>query len=324
MTKIFYDREAILQLSDRAGYEAWLLEAIYKILEEELFHTFPDGVIYALGSSHPQFSSYMRANIVMGDWRRGFLEAGAPLVFTSTFKLLDMLLEWVLERNGYTSTHRFVEKIKMLKAHLTYPPFVEERCWLLERLRHLYESLEPLRGTIIHTRHFASTDGSLRVSSSKGGSIGSEVVISVQDLRTFATLCVSVLRYVQGAWILDSHKENLLRWQLDQLTHLHRMPVLGQKEPYSTTVRVFLAGDNPRAIDVEKVREDLQTRYPNYCCVFDMRTVQVVEGTIVAAYLFPWAVLDEVGKLADVSQYRVGIPQDLDLSHYATDVGGTF
>ncbi|MBD5805172.1 hypothetical protein AZOA_46200 [Azoarcus sp. Aa7] len=318
MTKVFYDQEAILELSDRVSYEAWLLEAIYNLLEEELFPTFPDGVIYALGSSNPQFIAHSRSNIVIGDWRPGFLEAGAPLVFTSTFKLLDMFLEWVLERNGHASTHRFAEKIKTLKGTLTYPPVVENRPWLQERLRCLYEAFEPLRGTIIHSRHFASVDGSLRVSSSKGGNVGLELQINAPALRTFAMLCVSVLRYVEGTWSLDPHKENLLRWQLDQLAHLHLMPALGQKEPYRTTVRVFLEGEDPRSVDVAKVRKDLERQYPQHSSVFDLRALQVRGETVIAAYLFPFAVLDEVGNLADASQYCMELPQDLDPQHYST------
>jgi len=51
--------------------------------------------------------------------------------------------------------------------------------------------------------------------------------------------------------------------------------------------------------------------------VFDLRALQVVEGTVIAAYLFPWAVLDEVAKLADASQYRVEVPKDMDPRHFA-------
>jgi hypothetical protein len=139
-------------------------------------------------------------------------------------------------------------------------------------------------------------------------------------LRTFAVLCVSVLRYVEGSWSLDPHEEELLRWHLDQLAHLHLMPALGQKEPYRTTVRVFL-DDDPRSVDVANVRKDLKTRYPLHSSVFDLRALQVQKGTIVSAYLFPWAVLDEVRKLDDVSQYRVEVSQDLDPLHYAAACG---
>ncbi len=67
----------------------WLLEAVYAIVEQELFPSFPDAVIYPVDSSRPEFIAHARCDVVIGDWRPGFLNAGAPLVFISTFKLLD-------------------------------------------------------------------------------------------------------------------------------------------------------------------------------------------------------------------------------------------
>jgi len=316
MPNVIYDQQAIQGLTDRASYEAWLLEAVYKLVNEELFPDFPDGVIYPLGGSRPIFITHARANIVLGDWRLGFLAAGAPLVFISTFKLLDMFLEWVLERNGYKPDYRFTKKIQTLKGQITYPPAVQQRPWLQERLLSLYEALEHLRGTIIHSRHFESTNSELRVSSSKRETVGPEVEISAQALRTFAMVCVSTLRYVEGTWSLESHRENLLRWQLDQLENLHLMPTLGQKEPYRTTVRVFLEGADPCVVDVESVRRGLEMQYPHHSPVFDLRVLLVQTERVIATYLFPWGVLDEVQKLTDASPYRVEVPADLDPRHY--------
>ena len=69
----------------------------------------------------------MRGNIVVGDWRPGFLNAGAPLVFIATFKLLDMFIEWVLEENGLPSTFRFQNKIKQLNRAPLFPTLIESR-----------------------------------------------------------------------------------------------------------------------------------------------------------------------------------------------------
>ena len=63
------------------------------------------------------------------------LRAGAPLVFTATFKLLDMLLEWILEENGRKAGFRFSEKIKQLQeSGLVLPPFMSARPWLFDIL----------------------------------------------------------------------------------------------------------------------------------------------------------------------------------------------
>ncbi|MCI5224322.1 MAG: hypothetical protein D3924_17050 [Candidatus Electrothrix sp. AR4] len=75
-------------------------------------------------------------NLNMFDWRPAFLNVGAPLVFVTTFKLLDMFIEWVLEKNECNATFQFQEKIKQLKSSQPsiFPSFIESRPWLKKRL----------------------------------------------------------------------------------------------------------------------------------------------------------------------------------------------
>lgn len=166
-----FDSNALQRLSERVAYEAWLLEAAYKLVEQELFPSWPDdAVVYRLGAVKPQIFGFARAHIEIGDWRPGFLNAGAPLVFVVTFKLLDMLMEWVLEQNGIGSTHRFEQKLKHLSSSPTFPDVVEARPWLKDRLTGLYRTLEPFRGTVIHGSKFTSTDGTDQCLQFKEGS----------------------------------------------------------------------------------------------------------------------------------------------------------
>ena len=191
-----FDSTAFLRLAERTEYESWLLEAIYVIVEEELFPSWPDAVVYPIDKSKAQFFAHARGNAFIGDWRPGFLNAGAPLVFVSTFKLLDMLTEWVLEENGVPPTFRFQEKLRQLEASPVFPPLIESRSWLKERLVGFYRTLEPFRGTIVHDKHFTAQDGAIRVSSSKSGVVGPVVEISSGHLRALALTIVSVLRYI--------------------------------------------------------------------------------------------------------------------------------
>ena len=130
-----YDRQSLIDLKDRTEDESWLLEAAYEIVENSLFPEWPDQLIYPPVGGDPQLIAYGRGNIVIGDWRPHFLKAGAPLLFVTTFKIIDMLVEWVLEQNGQRSTYRFQQKIAALKAVQSLPPFVSARPWLWSDLR---------------------------------------------------------------------------------------------------------------------------------------------------------------------------------------------
>jgi hypothetical protein len=138
-----YDSAAIQRLAQQTDYEAWFLEAVYKIVEDELFPTFPDAVIYPANRTPPKFIAHLRGNINLGDWRPGFLNAGAPLVFVTAFKLLDMIMEWVLGENGIKPSFRFQQKLTQLDSSIRFPVTVESKSWLRERLLGLFGLSNP-------------------------------------------------------------------------------------------------------------------------------------------------------------------------------------
>lgn len=320
-----FDANTFMKLVERTEYETWLLEAVYVLVENELFPAWPDGVVYPIDKSKAQFFAHARANIILGDWRPGFLNAGAPLVFVSTFKLLDMLFEWILEENGVPSTFRFQQKLQHLKGSPIFPPSIESRAWLKERLVGLYSTLEPLRGTIIHDKHFTATDGNIRVASSKNGIIGTPVEISATHLRMLARTIVSVLRYVDGTWHLDELREKTLRHDLDELAVLHGLPALGQRPPFHTCVRVYSTDSDPLLVDLIAIRRDLATRYVHQDCSFDLRVLLVRDSEVIDAYLFPWSVFadpdaDGIHSI-NADQYRSAIPDDIESEHLRHNAG---
>ena len=146
--------------------------------------------------------------------------------------------------------------------------------------------------------------------------VGPEIVLTREQLRTFAAVCVSVLRYIDGAWSLEPHRENALRWQLDQLASLHGLPTLAQKEPYRATVRVFIEGGDPRIVDVDRICADIAAHYPRSDCFFDLRVLQVKGDSVVSAWLVPGTSLDDLKAMADFDRHRLNIPDDVDPGHY--------
>ena len=269
---------------------------------------------------------YGMACIRIGDWRPGFLNAGAPLVFVTAFKLLD-ILEWVLVENGHASTHRFRQKIEALKqTSVRFPPIIEARSWLRERLVQLYEVLEPFRGTIVHGRHFQSSDGQLRVSGSQRGIVGTEVTFSATDLRNLALALVSLLRYVDGTWAIDLLREKFIRRALDQLAHLHDLPQLGQLPPAFLTVRVYVHDRDPIDWDFERIGRDVTAGRPGQDVIFDLRIIVVSRNGGLAAYLIPWDQLQIAGSRpsktrAELRRFAVAPPPDLDAVAIARAMG---
>jgi hypothetical protein len=321
-----YNAKSLDELKSRKEYEAWFLEAVYEIVDQPFAVEGGDGLIYPPAGGHPTYTLYGVANIIIGDWRPGFLKAGAPLVFVITFKLLDMLLEWVLTQNGKPPTYKFVQKIADMKGPVLFPLLIETRPWLRERLIALYEQLEPLRGTIIHDRHFKTSDGTLQVSSSKGGTIGPIFTITSKDIRNLALIFVSMLRYLEDVWTLDHFQEKRIRHALDELTYLHGLSSLGQLPPGFISVRVYVADEDPIHFDIERIRCDVAKHRQGQDVIFNIRIIAVArDGSRAVAYLIPWDQLQDPSPQfqktrAELATYLISLPADIDPAAAARDM----
>jgi hypothetical protein len=285
------------------------------------------GLIYPPDGGSPKSIVYGSAHLILGDWRPKFLEVGTPLVLVTTFKLLDMLIEWVLVQNGTTATFRFAENFAALGGPVLFPPLIESRPWLRERLIALYKELDPPGGTIIHDRHFQAAGGALQVSSSRRGTVGPVVTFSANDLRSFAVVLVSVLRYVEGTWTMDLFQEKRIRRALDELAHLHRQPLLGQLPPGFLTVRVYVPDEDPLEIDLDRIRGDIASRRSGQDILFEVRVVAISkDGQSASAYMIGWDELRNAGPrlqktTADLASSTAPVPDDIDPMTAARDLG---
>jgi len=316
---IVFDPAFLTELEESTKYEMWFLEAVYDLAGKPLFLKLPDSLIYTPSENKPTLQASMSGNIVIGDWRPGLLKAGAPLVFVSAFKLLDMLMERVLLKNGFppNKLFKFQQKILRVKAGIQFPNFIESRAWLKDRLIGFYETLEPLRGTIIHAKQFSATNGNLKVSSSRGGVVWPEVTITGDDLRALAIQFISVIRYVDGSWTIDELREKTLRRKMDVLHQYHGLSTLGQLEPYHLTTRIYREVASEYRIDIKDIRTYLAGKYPNQDTFFDLRIILAEKETqTIASCLVPWSTIERSGDLfecshSDMIAFSSSIPDDI-------------
>lgn len=314
---IQYDQSFVENLLERTEYELWFLEAAYDLAGKPLFPTWPDQLIYSPGGNKPSMLNYASGNITIGNWRPGFLAAGSPLIFVTAFKLLDMFLDLVLEKNGFAQSYRFQQKMTNLKAGVVFPDFIDSKPWLSNRIVGLYATLEPLRGTIIHDNHFSTTDGNLKVSSSKKGVIGQEYIIQREQLRALAVLVISIIRYVGGSWEINAYKEKVLRRAFDDLQIFHGRPSMGQLLPRFLTVRMYVVDSGSITIDLRVVRKDLEQRCPDQDVIFDLRIILASnDRKTLTAYLIPWSEIEREGDelvcaQSQLAKYVSSIPDDI-------------
>jgi hypothetical protein len=130
---------------------------------------------------------------------------------------------------------------------------------------------------------------------------------------------VTTLNYIGGTWVIDEYREKTLRRDLDEIAHLHELPVFGQRQPFYTRVRVYQTSTDPLRVDPSLVKADLSRWKREHDCMFDLRILIVREGAVSDAYLLPWNIFAEQGanwrEGIDPEDYKIAIPQDINPEH---------
>lgn len=311
----FFD-EHLQSLVDRTEYETWLLEAAYALAEQKIKNDYLDTVFYSSWDlSYRKSCQVVVSEGSIGSWQSGFLNAGAPLIFVSVFKLLDMLMEWIIDCNGLRVDFRFAYKQKQLNGNLSFPELIEQRQWLKERLIGLYNFLEKFRSAIIHHSQFSSLNGQLEITSTKSKNT---LCISREQLRALAEVVVSTVRYVSKVWSLGHYQEKLLRFQLDQIKDLHDNQLLDQKRPFHVTVRYYQC-KNENLLDLQRVKQDLEQRFFGYDLSFDLTLIIVSDKTPVQAFCVPWPFTSDSTALWENGngweQFQIKVPHDIEFEH---------
>lgn len=115
---------------------------------------------------------------------------------------------------------------------------------------------------------------------------------------------------------MDHHPERTLRHEFDLIAPLHGLPSLGQKRPYSPTVRVFSKNSDPRTADTFAIARDLANTYSECDCIFDLRFLFIQNGRVARAYLIDCRSLKSPESL-DTDRFVCDIPDDVEPEHCA-------
>lgn len=280
MSLATFDRS---DLEQRAQYETWLLEEVYRLTDGSLFPTWPDAGLFRPGRP-PEVIAFGALNIVMGDWRPKFLEAGAPLVFVTAFKVLDAFVEWVLDCSGFQVGRKgFKEKTEALASRKTSLPIWMQDADIVDDVVAMYGPLAGWRNTVVHRSGFSQQNGVLTVRSDLHG----EVDFSSVDLRLLSRTFISILKYTLEEWRVDQRRMNQLRYDLDQLAKFACAQPRGLRIPHFMRARYYTQHGTEGDVQVDEIRSYLLERYPTHEYIFDLRLVTLLDGVPHEAFLIP-------------------------------------
>ena len=285
---LIYDDEARQKLLDKLDYELWLLN---ELTEYQIFDGGTDITTFKIRSGEP------RAEVILDSGEEFYTPprlttAMTSLVFTASYKILDVIFEWILEENHRVGKikevpWRFTDKSDFLKdkSKLQYPPLFTTQKYLYSYSEALFRRLLPYRNEIVHNKAFPVCKDQLILSSSKKKNI--ELTLSRVQIGCLVRFVVALARALAGVIEVDVHRDGLLRYHLDSLRAAHGLEALKQKKPLLINVEFEVpkrCGSFPG--NLKQVRDKVRTLFPTQDVFFNL-TVQTVDGeNIIAKWYF--------------------------------------
>ena len=273
-----YDHKARQELLGKLDYELWLLD---QLAEYQLFDggtdiatlKFRSGELDTtiLDSGEEFYTPPHMTSLVF---------TMTPLVFIASYKVLDMIFEWILEENHRVGRIKkvswgFQDKLNQLQGEpkLQYPPLFTAKKYLHSYSEALFRRLLPYRNEIVHNKAFSVANDQLILSSSKNNNI--RLTLSRAQIGCLVRFVVALARALAGIIKVDVR---LLKYHLDPLKTAHGLKAFKQKKPFLVNVEFEVpkqCGSFP--VNLKQIRDKVSTTFPTQDVFFNL-TVRAVDG----------------------------------------------
>lgn len=283
-----YDHKAEQKLLDKLDYELWLLN---QLAEYQIFDGGTDIATLKFRSGELD-TTILDSGEENFPWSR-VITTIAPLVFTASYKILDMIFEWILEENHSVGNIKkvpwgFKDKLKLLKGNpkLQYPPLFTTSKHLHSYSEALFCQLLPYRNEIVHNKAFSVCKDQLILSSSEDQNI--RLTLSRAQIGCLVRFVVALARALAGVIEVDVHRDRLLKYYLDPLKTAHGLKDFKQQKPPLVNVELEEVPDRcgSFSVNLKQIRDIVSTKSSIQDVVFNL-TVQAVDGkSLIATWYF--------------------------------------
>lgn len=282
-----FDATARTELEEMLGYERYILKACNDAIRQSRGVCGPTTIVIP-DEGPNQICLHIEDTI--GDTGAGMTHRMSPLIFAASYKLLDMVIEWIIRENGLNCPYPFAQKVAIIDntPSLVYPDFIRADAALRAVLVGLFKTALPYRNAITHNKWGKNVDGDLYFDFHKNGQHYTAVFKfdTILALAEAMSLCGDLLVNPPA----DLNKLNTMKWLLDRLTALHGKPAFGITQPryFHIIRRTQRAGTAPVVIDLTRVRSVVGQQAGQAPAVYDL-TVEADSATGVEAWEIPSA-----------------------------------
>lgn len=219
------------------------------------------------------------------------IHAMMPLTLVGSFKVLDMIFEWVLEENRKLGKIPqvpwcFSDKEKLLRKapNLHLPLLFDTHAYLFTYARTVFYKLVPYRNEVVHSNSFSVSGDKLTLSSSKKGA-----TLTLSGFQVSGLVCfVRVLaRALIGEISVDNYRHRVIRHYLDLLAPVHGLKTFNQQMPKFVRVELTAPRKGPAfPANLKQVRELISRTFGDQEVFFDLKVRAVDGDNLVARWHF--------------------------------------
>ena len=285
-----YEAMAQQVLLDKLDYEVWLLDFLAK--RQDMFEGGTDISLIEITNNEPgtKINVGITEHIGAGA-AQAIMDAMAPLTFTASYKMLDMIFEWILEENQRSGSiskvpWRFSDKLKLLanRSNLQFPPLFIGQQYLHVYSEALFRQLLPYRNAIVHDNSFSVSKDTLTLSNSKNGI---SLTLNRVQIGCLVRFVIALVRGLTGVIVIDTYTDNLLRYHLDVLAMAHGLSTFNQRKPLLVHVKLTVSkhGDSFTA-NLKQARDTVSRIHPGQDVVFNLTVLAVEDEDLIAKWYF--------------------------------------
>ena len=316
---ISYDQGAQVRLKEKMDYEQWLLDFLSKTQETLEGERKVTQITLKNRQSGPNV--HLGLSDVLGSGAAlGVINAMRPLIFVASYKILDMIFEWILEENHNLGKikhvpWRFSEKIEMFsKFQIDFPPILQSEPYIKEYLFALYSKLLKFRNEVVHKNNFSVIGDKLRIEAIED-THSYVLELDPKELWAFVRITIAVANLLIGDSVFDPQIERLLRYRLDRLIKIHGLAEFKQPIPIPINVLLEVPMENNLfPADLNFLRKELSRIFPTVDISFNLKIIGTVNETPTVGWVFPFDSIPECDVLElcpdSYNKYRVSLAKE--------------
>jgi hypothetical protein len=268
-----YDYESQQRLINKLDYEIWVLDFLGNA--QDVFYGKTDiSSIKITNGQNDAHTSIVVKDSIGAAYKQRIVDALTPLTFTASYKILDMVYEWILEENKTIRLisdvpWSFSQKLNLIKnTRLQYPPLFANNSYIKDYSFAFLNNLLPYRNEVIHSHRFSVTGDKIVLTDNK---TSAKLELDKKQMGYLVRLVVALAQCLTGKISFNVYLDRLIKYHFNELAIIHHLQIFKQKLPLLVNIELKVPKEaNGYKANLKFVRELVSRMHQRHDVLFNL------------------------------------------------------